>query len=846
MNKEIKLKIKGIKGDSPTDEQLVELIKPLIPEPLKGDVGPAPSDEKLVELITPLIPEPKNGETPTDDRLIGLIKPLIILPEVKEQIEETPNTLVTKVNKSDLKIEKDRLDVDWEEYKNKETTVEDVKGLPETIRQIQYSHARQVGGGGVNVALKTNNVSNTIQTELNLKQGTNVTLVPDALGGVTINAAGGDLSGFVPYTGATTTVDLGTNTISSKTFIAENSTTVTLSAPTGLSASMTNLGSGSFGDDTQDLTYYVSFYAYKVVGLTTLYSLQSTEINIGNNVYQTFDIVFSFTPVSGATGYKFVLRDSNGNYSYLTGTSTSSISGYVNANSTITPTAPQDFPAVVADLNGSVPTDNIDFQGKMRLYDANGAVVIGDITGNSRGANAIDISTSRSASDNVASGVDALLIGKGKATGNDSIAIGNSTASGSLSVSIGNGTASNTQSTAINGQATASGATAIGGGVASADSATAIGSQSSASGAGSFALGFFSQSTGSYTVTLGRGVQSSGDYSQNFGYNFTDNTPNAINLGMGLSASVGGNITLLRLRDTEGAELFRTLNMIASTTLGAEILKNGTFSSATSWTLSSTWAITSGTLRATTVVNDANIAKQLSTTLNEPINAGETYELTYTISSRTAGGVRAHIGGAYTTVQTTNGTYTQRVVATTSGLDFWFERQSGVSTTLRIDNATLKKIPAIKLNLISPNVNYQTEIGYDSSNKYQVLVSSTGVTTFDAIGSNPSFVFSDPLEVNGTTRLGTSGTVFTKIVSGTATLNFPNISSNSTEELTMTVTGAIVGNSVHIGAPSTIETGLGWSGYVSATNTVTIRVHNSSGGAVDPASATWRATVMDF
>ena len=195
MQKEIKIKVKGIKGDTPTDEQLVELIKPLIPEPLKGEDGESPTDEKLVSLITPLIPEPKNGETPTDDRLIGLIKPLIILPEVKEQIEETPNTLVTKVNKSNLKIEKDRLDVDWDEYKNKETTVEDVKGLPETIRQMQHRYT-QVAGGGTNVTLKTNDVANPTQTELNLKAGTNITLTPDAYGAVTIASTGGGGGGL--------------------------------------------------------------------------------------------------------------------------------------------------------------------------------------------------------------------------------------------------------------------------------------------------------------------------------------------------------------------------------------------------------------------------------------------------------------------------------------------------------------------------------------------------------------------------------------------------------------------------------------------------------------------------
>ena len=82
-------------------------------------------------------------------------------------------------------------------------------------------------------------------------------------------------------------------------------------------------------------------------------------------------------------------------------------------------------------------------------------------------------------------------------------------------------------------------------------------------------------------------------------------------------------------------------------------------------------------------------------------------------------------------------------------------------------------------------------------------------------------------------------------ITATATLDFPYISSNHSEELTITVTGASTGDVVILGAPSAIESGLTWCGYVSAADTVTVRLHNSSGGSVDPASATWKATVIN-
>lgn len=227
MQKEIKIKVKGIKGDKHTNEEMVELIKPLIPEPLKGQDGASPTDEKLVSLITPLIPKPVNGKTPTEEELVELFKPL--LPEIKESIEETPNTLVTKVNKSDLKIKKNIIDVNWEEYKNKETTIEDVKDLPETINRLRHSVAGYGrGGGGTNITLKTNDVANTVQSELNLKAGTNMTLTPDGNGGVTFNAGGGpetqDLQAVTDIGSATTnTLEVGGLVINSLYATVENS-----------------------------------------------------------------------------------------------------------------------------------------------------------------------------------------------------------------------------------------------------------------------------------------------------------------------------------------------------------------------------------------------------------------------------------------------------------------------------------------------------------------------------------------------------------------------------------------------------------------------------------------------
>lgn len=79
---------------------------------------------------------------------------------------------------------------------------------------------------------------------------------------------------------------------------------------------------------------------------------------------------------------------------------------------------------------------------------------------------------------------------------------------------------------------------------------------------------------------------------------------------------------------------------------------------------------------------------------------------------------------------------------------------------------------------------------------------------------------------------------------GSASLDFPSIAAGSTAELNITVTGATAGDRVILGPPSTLNAGLMVTGYVGSDNTVTIRLHNTTGGAIDPASATWRVSVL--
>jgi hypothetical protein len=87
------------------------------------------------------------------------------------------------------------------------------------------------------------------------------------------------------------------------------------------------------------------------------------------------------------------------------------------------------------------------------------------------------------------------------------------------------------------------------------------------------------------------------------------------------------------------------------------------------------------------------------------------------------------------------------------------------------------------------------------------------------------------------------GATVTKILSATATLNF-DLTALTVEDLTITVTGAADGDVVTLGVPNgSITTSVQYSAWVSAADTVTVRARTSATGE-DPASGTFRATVI--
>jgi hypothetical protein len=78
-----------------------------------------------------------------------------------------------------------------------------------------------------------------------------------------------------------------------------------------------------------------------------------------------------------------------------------------------------------------------------------------------------------------------------------------------------------------------------------------------------------------------------------------------------------------------------------------------------------------------------------------------------------------------------------------------------------------------------------------------------------------------------------------------AALNFTSTNAQLSSDLTITLTGAAVGDPVILGVPDAATlANCSYSAWVSAANTVTVRLNNYSSSAKDPASGTFKVTIL--
>lgn len=220
-------------------------------------------------------------------------------------------------------------------------------------------------------------------------------------------------------------------------------------------------------------------------------------------------------------------------------------------------------------------------------------------------------------------------------------------------------------------------------------------------------------------------------------------------------------------------------------------------------------SVRTGTSIGTTQVYDSTLSKVVTATA---VGTKAQYTLRFTAGATTSGTLGITMNGTTYNVAVTAGDSLAQVrdkvvAALTSFFPTWRPRASSTNV--------------VAFDALTPGI-------VSASSSFSA--GGTGVTSdyfgLDVAGTDPTW------------------SIPTAMLANTATLDFPSIPAQDTAELTITVTGAAVGDAVLLGPPSTFIADLSATGYVSATNTVTVRLANPTAAAIDPASATWRATIV--
>ena len=110
-----------------------------------------------------------------------------------------------------------------------------------------------------------------------------------------------------------------------------------------------------------------------------------------------------------------------------------------------------------------------------------------------------------------------------------------------------------------------------------------------------------------------------------------------------------------------------------------------------------------------------------------------------------------------------------------------------------------------------------------------------------SLGGGTGFV---ALDTGTQTVVAVDSAIVPTYLTVAAPLDFASIAPGACAESTLSLPGASAGDSVAPGWPAGLESGLMGMMRISASNTVAVRVCNLSGTTVDPAAATFRATVV--
>jgi hypothetical protein len=135
--------------------------------------------------------------------------------------------------------------------------------------------------------------------------------------------------------------------------------------------------------------------------------------------------------------------------------------------------------------------------------------------------------------------------------------------------------------------------------------------------------------------------------------------------------------------------------------------------------------------------------------------------------------------------------------------------------------------------------------GLTNANTLTVTFASaqTGSCVVNASGGGTNFTPGTGITFSGA-NISVDGTFIPKYLTASSSLAFGAIAQAACAQLTFSLAGASTGDSIAPGWPATLESGLVGSMFVSASNTVAVRLCNLSGASVTPAAQSFRATAV--
>lgn len=94
--------------------------------------------------------------------------------------------------------------------------------------------------------------------------------------------------------------------------------------------------------------------------------------------------------------------------------------------------------------------------------------------------------------------------------------------------------------------------------------------------------------------------------------------------------------------------------------------------------------------------------------------------------------------------------------------------------------------------------------------------------------------------------VGASASSLTRLINGQGTLSYSITPANAVQDQTFTIAGVQTTDSLVLGLPAAIPAGAGFTGFIAAAGSVTLRLVNPTAATLGAASLTVKATAMGF